>query len=106
MPIWWHESPFFQTDTTYSKLFSDDDFAQYFLVIDSAGKLPDGVLAGRGPPMGNMKECKDIEVSNPRYDGEQLDSFVYVWICYALIISYDNRPTKIYFQGSILLYVS
>ena len=97
MPIWWHESPFFQTDTTYSKLFSDDDFAQYFLVIDSVGKLPDGVLAGRGPPMGNMKECKDIEVSNPQYDGEQLDSFVYVWICYALIISYDDWLSKIYF---------
>ena len=47
-------------------------------MIDSAGKLPDGVLAGRGPPMGNMKECKDIEVSKPQFDSEQLDSFVYV----------------------------
>ena len=56
--------------------FSDDDFAQYFLVIDSAGKLPDGVLAGHGPPLGNMKGCKDIEVSKTRFNGEQLDSFV------------------------------
>ena len=79
MPIWWHKSPFFK-QTTYWKLFSDDDFAQYFLVIDSAGKLPDGVLAGRGPPMGNMKECKDIEVSKPMWNSEQLDSFEYVAI--------------------------
>ena len=47
-------------------------------MIDSAGKLPDGILAGRGPPIGAFEECKDIEVSKTRFNGEQLDSFAYV----------------------------
>ena len=49
-------------------------------MIDSTGKLPDGVLVGHTVPLGNMKECKDIEVSKPEWNGERLDSFVYVSI--------------------------
>ena len=49
-------------------------------MIDSTGKLPDGILVGHTVPLGNMKECKDIEVSKPESNGERLDSFVYVSI--------------------------
>ena len=49
-------------------------------MIDSTGKLPDGFLVGHTAPLGNMKECKDIEVSKPMWNGERLDSFAYVLI--------------------------
>ena len=49
-------------------------------MIDSTGKFPDGFLVGHSVPLGNMKECKDIEVSKPMWNGEQLDSFEYVVI--------------------------
>ena len=49
-------------------------------MIDSTGKLPDGFLVGHSVPLGNLKECKDIEVSKQMWNGEQLDSFEYVVI--------------------------
>ena len=51
-------------------------------MIDSTGKLPDGFLVGHSVPLGNMKECKDIKVSKPMWNGEHLDSFEYVSIYY------------------------